>query len=263
MNKKTKLLLLATPMLGATLIGASSVSTFAWITSIQQLGISHTNIKVATDSAYVTSTFYRINPSSASMTAGTGVETGAELNENLTDRSMYNIGDASSKFGMEFYRMNTFGTGYELVSNTSTVCLSYGLKIETKETAANKSLSIYSRWNDLPSSDNIVSPWVRMAVVECTDTDFTPKEGGFQFVFAKNTNAPYNKYVCGTSLEDIGTYADGEIEEYGRRITVKNTFGSETTTYWRFNMWLEGTCADDQEAARGRSIAQSTVIALL
>ena len=255
MRSKTKLFLLSAGI-SITALGAVGATSFAWFTKRSAVALSFMSVKINSTSPH-------INVSVIPLTdAITGHASEFELAsvQNSYDVD-WTVSDISSRYGETFYTKS--GTTYNKLTDTqhANKLIAFGLKVSTLKTGDSHNAKIKLNWSPNASGSEDVSEineWLRGSVIEYSSAAFTEKATSqFQKTWIYEDGSKYKKYIDEESASNPTTYVEktmesGTFAEQGEEITIFN-YSEAETHYYRVAVWLEGTVAENQDAARGKT----------
>ena len=258
MKNKTKLVLMATG-LSCAVLGCLGSATYAWFTVKNNVGVNHTNLTVSTTNPNLSVALTRLNPYA-------GGETNlANIQEISTS---FAFTDLSSQFGETFYKKNTSGTGYQLISADALQgkVVQFGLKVTNLPMF--NAMSLYfdtaiTYGNNTASAS--LRNWVRTGIYECTDGTYATRvDNGFAkaFMYDKaNENAA--KYINGTGEQNVANYVGDAIQNYATAVCAVPLVEEASTHYFKISIWMEGTAGANQDDAGGGTVGISTSFSLI
>ncbi len=258
MKNKTKLVLMATG-LSCAVLGCLGSASYAWFVTQNNVGIHHSQLTVQSTSPNLSILMTRIVPSAESTISLTGVQ-------NID--TAINFSDASSQFGERFFKKNANASTYTAISssNLDGVVLQYGFKVTNLALATPMTLqlnTVISNADDAASQ--YLKNWVRMGVYRTTDSTYKTRNGtGFAGAFMCDTSADgMNQYINGVNADGLTTFGEGELHDFGDDVAVVAEVQAQSTYFFKFSVWMEGTAATDQDLARGGTIALTTSFSLV
>lgn len=258
MKNKTKLALAAS-VLSCTAFAGLGSATFAWFVTQNNVVVQHTNLTIASANPNMTLYLSRLIPASDGSTPVTSTET---ISESIQ------VSDISSKFGQRFFAQATMGSNPYSEHSASILggrVLQYGIKVVTMGMSRALDLKItpaITAGSD--SASTSAKSWVRTAVYECTDETYAnaQSEGSAYAFMLSKTQDGCDQYVDGPTTSGLKTYQDGELYNYGTAAVLKEGIKDAHTSYYKISIWMEGTAATNQNAARGATFGISTTFSL-
>ncbi len=247
MKNKTKMALMAVG-LSCAVVGCLGSATYAWFTTNNEPGVQHTNLTVGSENPNLSVTYARLVPASTETKKTSKVE---QIADSLS------FSDVSSKYGETFYKKKTApSTGFVQLGadELEGQVVQFGLTVSNL--AMTKEMNLQMRTMiDYSNGDSGKSlrTWTRMGIYECTNRNFdTKKEGGYEGVYVYAKYDPgINQYVDGTTEEDIKTFETDDMDEFGLTVDIKQGIKNVSYTYLKVSIWMEGSVAINQDAARG------------